>query len=347
MSKYSLKKRGRPSKSKSNSRSSIKMMQKKSIGKSVSSISSISKRKYTKSISKNSKDSSVKKDKTTNYGNKKFVNEYLKKITTFLPVTKVPCYICKKELSQIIRTITVTFKSYCIDCVASGAIKEDYFIIDKMNFPIFNADWTLNDEIQLLNCLEKFGIDNWSEIENFMKKKDKISIESHYYNYFFQEDKENQSNLDGIQNDEDKKYSNKIIPDISEFAIDLSSSTPTFMKEIGKQNKANEDKLKDKLNKIKGELPENSSTKDTKVSNRSRVLAKNRNKKESNNISSDEIPGYWPKREEFDYEYFNDAEIEIAELEFFDDDTVDAKVNKIIALEVYNSRLDEREKRKK
>mmetsp|Transcript_12632 Transcript_12632/g.10807 ORF Transcript_12632/g.10807 Transcript_12632/m.10807 type:complete len:159 (+) Transcript_12632:84-560(+) len=62
------------------------------------------------------------------------------------------------------------------------------------------------------------------------------------------------------------------------------------------------------------------------------------------NIS--EIVGFMPKRGDFDYEYDNEAELFLAEMEFNDDDKpeeVDIK-NKI--LEIYNVRLDERIKRK-
>lgn len=80
----------------------------------------------------------------------------------------------------------------------------------------------------------------------------------------------------------------------------------------------------------------------------SRSIVKNRNKKDQINITSaSEIVGFWPKREEFDNEYLNDAELEIAEIEFMEDDTkseIDLKLN---VLKVYNKQLEEREKRKR
>ena len=46
-------------------------------------------------------------------------------------------------------------------------------------------------------------------------------------------------------------------------------------------------------------------------------------KKQDNNDSSyaNSIQGYWPKRFEFDIEYLNEAENDIAELEFLEEDT--------------------------
>ena len=55
---------------------------------------------------------------------------------------------------------------------------------------------------------------------------------------------------------------------------------------------------------------------------------------------------YWPKREEFDIEYLNDAELELSELEFHDDDTKEERNAKMKILQIYNRELDERAKRK-
>lgn len=84
--------------------------------------------------------------------------------------------------------------------------------------------------------------------------------------------------------------------------------------------------------------------------NSSRSIIKNRNRKDQNaniNTTANEIIGYWPKREDFDIEYLNDAELEIAEIEFQDDNTQTEKDLKLNMLKVYNSELDEREKRKR
>jgi hypothetical protein len=121
----------------------------------------------------------------------------------------------------------------------------------------------------------------------------------------------------------------------------------------------NSDKRKDNANQLRdrekiknltetqGKLPDLSPNKDNK-NNRARSLAKNRNRKDQVPINSaSEILGYWPKREEFDIEYLNDAELEIAELEFLETDTAEEKRLKHNVLKVYNAQLIEREQRKK
>ena len=106
------------------------------------------------------------------------------------------------------------------------------------------------------------------------------------------------------------------------------------------------DKIRE-LNLNQGRIPEFNSNKDNK-NNRSRSLVKNRNRKDQAAITSaSEILGYWPKREEFDIEHLNDAELEIAELEFLENDSPEEIKLKHNVLKVYNAQLEERELRKR
>jgi hypothetical protein len=106
---------------------------------------------------------------------------------------------------------------------------------------------------------------------------------------------------------------------------------------------------RDKINYLTqhaGKLPDLTTNKDNK-NNRARSLTKNRNRKDQIQINSaSEILGYWPGRGEFDIEYLNDAELEIAELEFLDTDTPEETKLKHNVLKVYNAQLMERQKRK-
>ncbi|KAH9318338.1 hypothetical protein KI387_020107, partial [Taxus chinensis] len=59
-----------------------------------------------------------------------------------------------------------------------------------------------------------------------------------------------------------------------------------------------------------------------------------------------ELSGYNPKRQEFEPEYDNDAELPLAEMEFKDNDSETDRELKLRMLHIYNSRLNERERRK-
>ena len=60
-----------------------------------------------------------------------------------------------------------------------------------------------------------------------------------------------------------------------------------------------------------------------------------------------EVVGYLPKRGDFDQEYDMDAELLLADMEFFDEDTTEDENLKHSVIELYNARLDERIRRKK
>ena len=60
-----------------------------------------------------------------------------------------------------------------------------------------------------------------------------------------------------------------------------------------------------------------------------------------------EVIGYLPKRGDFDQEYDMDAELLLADMEFFEEDTEEQIQLKNSVIELYNARLDERIRRKK
>ncbi len=183
-------------------------------------------------------------------------------------------------------------------------------------------------------AIEKFGLDNWSDISEFMTTKTKLQCEAHYYNYYY-------------KSKEDR------LPHSNDFMIKREYNKPNnptdrvIIESMKSQIEEKEKRKIEEISRSQGKIPELSSNKDNK-NNRSRSLAKNRNKKDQTTITSaSEILGYWPKREEFDIEFLNDAELEIAELEFLDDDNENDRNLKLNVLKIYNAQLEEREKRKK
>lgn len=246
------------------------------------------------------------------------------------PFLKAFCSVCSKDLNSSIRIIGKSLKEYCIECLINLNVNENYHIVDKMNFSIFNKEWTLKEELQLLSCIEKYGLDNWNEISNGIKSKPKIPCESHYYTYF-------------LRNVEHPLPS-------QEDVIICNSRTSDFSYNDSRNldNQKREDELREIVINKQGLIPENLLNKDNKNNNRSRSIVKNRNRKDQKNVTTaDEIIGYWPKREEFDVEFLNEAEIEIAELEFLEEDTPEDRELKLNVLQIYNMHLAEREARKK
>lgn len=181
-----------------------------------------------------------------------------------------------------------------------------------------------------------------------MGTKSKLQCEAHYYTFYYKSllDKSPDSNdfiikRDSIANN-NINFNNKN----NEYNNNINTGRTTI-EAIKKTNEKNEREKIEEISRSQGKIPELSANKDNK-NNRSRSLAKNRNKKDQTTITSaSEILGYWPKREEFDIEFLNDAELEIAELEFLDDDTENERNLKLNVLKIYNAQLEERDKRKK
>lgn len=59
-----------------------------------------------------------------------------------------------------------------------------------------------------------------------------------------------------------------------------------------------------------------------------------------------EMAGYMPRRGDFDLEWENDADTLLEDMEFSPNDSAEDRAIKIRVIEIYNSKLDEREKRK-
>lgn len=254
--------------------------------------------------------------------------EYLIGNTVNVDHAKIECDSCNKNLLNSIRTITKTQKNCCIDCLCLGKVKEDYHVVDKLDFPVFHDDWTFKEELLLLTGIEKFGLDNWGDISNFVRTKPKLLCEAHFYTFFC-------------------KSPTSPLPEHNQFIFNKSSNEFNIIKERNTRNQQAELDKKKELSDNQGKIPEMHINKENKL-NRSRSLVKNRNRKDQKNITSvEEIVGYWPRREEFDIEFLNEAELEIAELEFLDEDTPEEHELKLNVLKVYNMQLNEREKRKR
>ena len=267
---------------------------------------------------------------------------------------KIQCCICYNNLCNQIKIILepmslkcnyyqkdLFFNALCINCFILKTTYDsknktyfveneftlikynfkEYRILAKMSEPLFTEDWSLGDEIKLLGAVEKLGIENWEEISKIINKGI-YECKSHYYTFYYKDKNdylinEKETNINGKSND--IFIENKIKENI--FLSDLTQN-------IGYIPFSEND------NKSKCFLNKNNNNKNEE---KKRVINKNM----YNNL------GYWWKRNEFDIEYKNDAEILLSELEFKDYDNYEAYNMNYKILQNYNNILDEREERKK
>ena len=276
---------------------------------------------------------------------------------------KVKCCFCEKNLNNSIKIIlepfpeinplkplkkyslpfeliclkclTIKLKNNCHEIKSLNFFNESnpheythYRIINKMEEPIFTLDWSFGDEIKLLGALSRLGLGNWDEI-SIITGKGKFECESHYYTFYY-------------------KKEDDFMPKINDnLNKNINIKNEKYKKEL-KKNKNEEKKLLDKIGNDLGFIPFSS---DPNLSNRSININRNNAKSEHTNSillqNACNTLGYWPKRNEFDVEYKNDAEIELMEIEFKENEpqNINEMYDKILSN--YNNILDKREERKK
>ena len=195
---------------------------------------------------------------------------------------------------------------YCFNClIVSDEIEDEfnYVIPRKINFNVFTPNWVIEEELSLLNGLEKFGLDNWPDISEYISTKSAIECQAHYYTFYYK------SSLNIIPQESDLIYSDD---------CSLNNLKNNYNQNLEKS-------LIDKISKNQGI--------DQKKPNKDNII---------DQASIDRMV----TRAEFDIEYLNNAELKLADLEFYEDDTEDEKKIKYEFLKQYNLLIEERERRK-
>ena len=273
---------------------------------------------------------------------------------------KVQCCFCDKNLTNNIKILlepfpknintpqkkySLPFELICLKCLvvklknnckdikslnySNDSIPHQYThyrIINKMKEPIFTMDWSFGDEIKLLGALERLGVGNWEEIAN-ITGKGKFECESHYYTFYYKNKDDHFPVLNNYNsiNVNNKNYKNEM-----------------------KKNKEKENNTLLTIGKDLGYIPFSI---DNNQTNRSININRNNAKSEHNNKillqNACNALGYWPKRNEFDVEFKNDAELELMEIEF--KENISQNINDMYdnILINYNNTLNKREERKK
>jgi len=84
----------------------------------------------------------------------------------------------------------------CVNCFADGSefkshLKDhSYHVINKLNFPLFCENWNADEELLLLEGLEKCGFGNWLDVaEHIGSDKTKEDCEKHYEDYYLSQKK--------------------------------------------------------------------------------------------------------------------------------------------------------------
>lgn len=259
-----------------------------------------------------------------------------------------------------------------------------YHVMDNLSFPLLDPDWNADEEILLLEGVEMYGLGNWTEVAEHLGGKSPERCRKHYLHAYLRSPfrplpdlsrtrgktkaelraqgrrgpaspregpsmtpvKQECESLLSIKQEEmvDEKLAER--PRTPEMSATASKSLPEG------ENTAIGSGAKKSAAAPIGGMGEEGSEGDQQQSKRTlggsmaKVGAILGEDPEKMGAAAIEQTGYNPKRNEFDPEYDNDAEIPLAEMEFKDTDTVADRELKIRMLEIYLSRLEERKRRK-
>ena len=186
---------------------------------------------------------------------------------------------------------------------------------------LFTSDWTLGDEIKLLGAIEKLGLENWEEISKILNKG-KFECESHYYTFYY-------------------KSKEDYLP--SDNIINISNNSKNLLKENKKEENKNILKIEENI----GYIPFSENNKPNRSISKNIIKKDDQGKNKPINQNIYDTLGYWEKRKDFDVEFKNEAEIQLSELEFREEDSPSQIRVNFKCLKNYNNVLDEREERKK
>ncbi|GJD08508.1 Transcriptional adapter ADA2b [Galdieria sulphuraria] len=204
------------------------------------------------------------------------------------------CNYCKRDVSRVLHIRCAECQDFdlCVDCFWNGLTlwphREDspYRVISPIYSPLYCEDWTALEEEFLLDGLERFGLDNWTEVAQHIQTRHPLETRAHYVRTYF-----------------NSEYSplpdpNTVLSrDNTDYSIFVTDPDPKSL----------------------------------------RVM---------HHYTEDDNAGWMPKRGDFVYEWSNEAEEILADMEISPNDNNTEKEIKLRLLEIYNAKLDEREMRK-
>ena len=270
-------------------------------------------------------------------------DETIKNFFAAQSAIKLNCYVCNKSIINQIKIILdpnyskeknfqkgLNFNAlkekanYVINEMTLNPYKfTNYKIINKLSENLFTEDWTLGEEIKLLGAIERLGLNNWEEISKILGKG-KLECESHYYTFYYK------SKNDFLPND---KIINKNIN---------NNNSPNILS----QNKKQENEYINKIKQNIGYIPFSENNKQNRSLSKNNIKKDQQDKNKPVNQNIYDILGYWEKRKDYDIEYKNEAEIQMSEIEFLENDNPENININYKNLKNYNNILDEREERK-
>ena len=71
------------------------------------------------------------------------------------PSNKIQCDVCKRDISKATKILTPS-DDFCASCFGNQKeFNSEYHVINKLDFPLFDHEWTAEEELLMFEGLEK------------------------------------------------------------------------------------------------------------------------------------------------------------------------------------------------
>ncbi|CEM30964.1 unnamed protein product [Vitrella brassicaformis CCMP3155] len=281
---------------------------------------------------------------------------------------KYHCDYCHCSFTSSVRIKCAECRNMdlCVECFARGVERGDhksnhkYYVLEPLSHTrILSQDWSADEDWALLEGIEKFGLGNWQEIADHINTiiqtsrlasgKDAKQCEAHYTAKYLKPKSAPIPDADASA-----RARNGTQPaDQARADEDLAMNDAESVVSRGEKRKRDDRDSVDqdgKSDRGRGDAT-------SKVGGRSQSggqagtgggagAGTGSQRPQGGATNESNIIGFMPKRGDFDVEYDNDAELIIADMEFTDDMNPEQRETQLKVLEVYNAKLDERQRRK-
>ena len=240
--------------------------------------------------------------------------------------SRVQCWLCERDTTGFTHVSCVDCEDQpvCLACLvhpkdqSAHKGRHQFTLRSNLRVPLYAPNWSIVDELLLVEGVEKFGFGNWQQIARHIASKTDEETEQHFAILY--------GRLCG-RSSAARAQSGRPRDDP---ASDPSDRDPT------EPGPAPFRKLQDR---VRRRLDSAFQT----AKRRSEEFGINQTDKSGYG----QVIGFMPLRDEFEVEYNNDAELYLADMEFFADDTEEDTRVKHTMLSIYHSRLQERDEKKR
>ena len=270
---------------------------------------------------------------------------------------------CGRNITHEVRIICQDSNSdICCNCFSKGEVfgnhksNSPYIVVDNLSSSLFKGGWEVAEELALLEGIELYGFGNWKAVSIHIGSRTIEECSGHYDKIYLCDEKTkplpsnktlcSHGNEDGDDDEDDD--------DDDDDASNSDGSTSNRRNGSSKSSSNSREKGSSSSSSSSSSSNNNPNDdddeddEDDEEAAAAAVAAVAVVAAAAASVDKTEyVSGYMPLRGDFDVEHDNDAELILADMEFSPDDHASEKELKLKIIEIYNSKLDERERRKK